>query len=158
MQVITSRFGVIEAAEGDVIRFPGGVIGFRKETAFVLIPHGASSYIAWLQSTSSPDVAFPVVSAHGFAGYPDVPLEPAADRAGLGGKSEELAVLAVLSAPSGQPATVNLLAPLVINSATRNGAQVFLEGSRFSTQELFSYPQDAQQVPPLPKSAAATSP
>lgn len=158
MQIITSRFGTIEAPEGDLIRFPTGVIGFRKETSFVLVPHGASSYIAWLQSTTSPEVAFPVVSAHGFAGYPDVPLELAADRAGLGGRSEDLAVLAVLSAPSGQPATVNLLAPLVINSATRTGAQVFLEGSRFSTQEIFSYPAEAQPVPPLPKSASTTSP
>src|SRR5690348_10655834 len=116
MHIDTSRFGTIEAAEGDLIRFPAGVIGFRKESRFVLIPHGSSSYIAWLQSVSTPNLAFPVVSAHGFPGYPDVPIETAADRAGLGGAAEELAVLAVLSAPPGQPATVNLLAPLVINA------------------------------------------
>jgi hypothetical protein len=32
---------------------------------------------------------------------------------------------------------VNLLAPLLINSRTRSGAQVFLDGSRYSTRELF---------------------
>jgi hypothetical protein len=28
-----------------------------------------------------------------------------------------------------------------VNAATRRGAQIFLEGSRFTTQELFALPQ-----------------
>jgi flagellar assembly factor FliW len=56
---------------------------------------------------------------------------------------DDFAVLAVLSAPRSQPATVNLLAPLLINSVTRRGAQVFLEGSRFTTRELFAIPAPA---------------
>jgi flagellar assembly factor FliW len=154
MHIDTSRFGTIEASDNDLIRFPGGVIGFRKETRFVLIPHGSSAFIAWLQSTTTPDLAFPVVSAHGFPGYPDVPLDVAADRAGIGGKHDDIALLAVLSAPHSQPATVNLLAPLLINAATRIGAQVFLEGSRFSTQELFGFPADPQQATSLPRAAS----
>ena len=141
MEIITTRFGRLEIRAEDVIRFPEGIIGFPLERTFVLIPHGSSPLIAWLQSTTSPALAFPVVSAHGLVReYPDVALDQVADRAGLGGEAEELALLAVLSAPREQPATVNLLAPLVVNAATRTGAQVFLEGSRFSTQELFAMP------------------
>jgi len=78
-----------------------------------------------------------------------------AEKAGIVGEEQEFAVLAVLSAPRGQPATVNLLAPLVINSVTRAGAQVFLEGSRFTTRELFVTPQPSQ--PPAPPAAETRS-
>lgn len=149
MEITTSRFGTITASPDDLIRFPRGIIGFRDERAFVLIPHGASTLIGWLQSTATPELAFPVVSAHGLVDeYPDVEIAKAAERAGIGGGDDELAVLAVMTAPLQQPATVNLLAPLIVNATTRTGAQVFLEGSRFSTQELFAMPRP--QVSSMP--------
>ena len=142
MEIQTSRFGKVSASESDMIRFPTGIIGFREEKAFVLIPHGDSTLVGWLQSAATPELAFPVVSAHGLVDeYPDVPIHQAAERAGLGGAEDELAVLAVMTAPLQQPATVNLLAPLIVNATTRTGAQVFLEGSRFTTQELFALPR-----------------
>ena len=143
MEIVTSRFGKLAASEKDFIRFPAGIIGFRAEKSFVLIPHGTSTLIGWLQSTTTPELAFPVVSAHGLVDeYPDVPIAQAAERAGIASGDDELAVLAVMTAPLQQPATVNLLAPLIVNATTRTGAQVFLEGSRFSTQELFALPRE----------------
>lgn len=144
MRIETTRFGVVEAAEDEIIRFRAGLIGFPAEKEYVLIPHGSSSMIAWLQSVTTPELAFPVASAHGFvADYPDIPLEPILRRADIGDALDDIAILAVLSAPRNQPATVNLLAPLVVSSRTREGAQIFLEGSRFSTRELFVVPRQA---------------
>ena len=144
MQIATTRFGSVEVPEENLIHFKSGIIGFPKEAKFALIPHGQSTLIAWLQSAQTPGLAFPVVSAHGLVlDYPDVPLEPVAEKAGLGGTSDDFAVLAVLCATQLQPATVNLLAPLLINSVTRQGAQVFLEGSRYTTRELFVLPKAA---------------
>lgn len=141
MQISTTRFGVVEVPEEVLIQFENGIIGFPRESKFALIPHAGSALIAWLQSVLTPALAFPVVSAHGLVvDYPDVALEPIAEKAGLAGDLDDFAVLAVLSAPRSQPATVNLLAPLLINSVTRRGAQVFLEGSRFTTRELFAIP------------------
>lgn len=157
MRIETTRFGVVEAAEEELISFRNGLIGFPAEKQYVLIPHGSSTVIAWLQSVTTPELAFPVASAHGFvADYPDVPLEPVAKRADLGDSLDDLALLAVLSAQRSQPATVNLLAPLVVNSRTREGAQVFLEGSRFSTRELFVLPKQvaASESPPAPAAGA----
>jgi flagellar assembly factor FliW len=145
MQIETTRFGRVDVKDAEQIHFPTGIIGFRDEKSFVLIPHGSSDLIGWLQSVQTPALAFPVVSAHGLVNeYPDVPIDQAAERAGVKGTADDLAVLAVLSAPLQQPATVNLLAPLIVNASTRVGAQVFLEGSRFSTQELFALPTEAQ--------------
>ena len=151
MQIETTRFGLVEVPEEVLIHFKSGIIGFPRESKFALIPHGDSGLIAWLQSAITPSLAFPVVSAHGLVvDYPDVALAPVAEKAGIGGEEQDFAVLAVLSAPRGLPATVNLMAPLLINSVTRVGAQVFLEGSRFSTRELFVTPQPSERPTPTP--------
>ena len=67
------------------------------------------------------------------------------EEAGLEGPEDALAVMVVLCALSGQPATVNLLAPIVVNATTRRGAQVILEGTRFTTREMFVLPQPARE-------------
>jgi flagellar assembly factor FliW len=145
MQINSQRFGVVEFDDDAVLNFPAGIIGFPREHSFALIPHQGSTFLAWLQSVTKPELAFPVVSAHYFLeSYPDIPVSPAAHAAGVQGTEDDFAVLAVLCAPIGQPATVNLLAPIVINSNTRMGAQVILDGSRFSTREIFVAPQAAR--------------
>jgi flagellar assembly factor FliW len=142
MQIVTTRFGLVEVPEEALIHLKSGIIGFPRESKFALIPHGDSTLIAWLQSAETPELAFPVVSAHGLVvDYPDVPLVAVAEKAGLGSEADDFAVLAVLSAPPALPATVNLLAPLLVNSVSKSGAQVFLEGSRFTTRELFVIPE-----------------
>ncbi|HEY8947085.1 MAG TPA: flagellar assembly protein FliW [Polyangiaceae bacterium] len=148
MNIQSRRFGSIEIDEENVLTFPQGIIGFPEESKFVLVPHNAGGFLAWLQSARSPDMALPVVSAHAFGDkYPDVPVEPAAHAAGLGPNLDDMAVLVVLCAPTGQPATVNLLAPIVVNVATRSGAQVILDGSRFTTRELFIRPPEPVEAP-----------
>ncbi|HET9960557.1 MAG TPA: flagellar assembly protein FliW, partial [Polyangiaceae bacterium] len=132
------RFGALEVGEDQLVDFPEGVVGFPQERRFFLVPHNSTGFLAWLHSATTPGLALPVVSAHAFGSrYPDVDLVQAAAAAGLGDDIEQLAVMVVLCAPPGQPATVNLLAPIVINVATNRGAQVILEGSRFTTRELF---------------------
>lgn len=158
MQIDTTRFGPVELSDEDLIHFEGGIIGFPKERQLVLIPHAGSTTIAWLQSATTPGLAFPVVSAHGLVSdYPDVDLGPLAEKVGLRAETDELAVLVVLCAPHHLPATVNLLAPILVDSETRRGAQVFLEGSRFTTRELFvTVPEaDGEQDSAEPKATAS---
>jgi len=143
MNIKSQRFGAIEVAEDQVINFAEGIIGFPEEKSFVLIPHNSAGFLAWLQSAKTPAVALPVVSAHAFGGrYPDVDVTEIAKAHGLGGPSEDVALMVVLCAPHNSPATVNLLAPILVNVATRRGAQVILEGSSFSTRELFVREQE----------------
>jgi len=146
------RFGSIEIDEGSVLQFSHGIIGFPEEREFVLIPHSTTGFLAWLQSVRTPGLALPVVSAHAFGEkYPDVPVEAAAEAAGVGSADDDVALMVVLCAPQGQPATVNLLAPIVVNATTRTGAQIVLDGSRFTTRELFI----RQAEPEAPKAQAA---
>jgi len=158
MNIESQRFGTLNINEAELLAFPAGVIGFPTEQHFALVPHHGSGYIAWLQSVSTPELAFPVVSAHAFGGqYPDVPVSGAAEEAGISGSEETLAVMVVLCALNGQPATVNLLAPIVVNATTRQGAQVILEGTKYSTREFFVLPDAAQNKAPANGDQAATS-
>ncbi len=143
MNITSQRFGAIEVEEEQVLSFAEGIIGFPEEKSFVLVPHNSAGFLAWLQSTRSPAVALPVVSAHAFGSrYPDVEVTALATQHGLGNVSEDVALMVVLCAQRGQPATVNLLAPILVNAQTRKGAQVILEGSTFSTRELFVREQE----------------
>ena len=152
MNISSQRFGALEIGEEQVLQFPEGIIGFPNEREFVLIPHNSTGFLAWLQSTRSPAIALPVVSAHAFGSkYPDVSIEAEAKALGL--DEDDVALMVVLSAPQGQPATVNLLAPILVNVTTRRGAQIILDGSRFSTRELFI----REQEPELPKPAQAAA-
>ena len=153
MWIESERFGSIEVSPNEIIRFPAGIVGFPDEKAFILVRHGRSSIVGWMQSIETPDLAFPVVSAHGFGSrYPDVEMDEPARTAGVWDDGAELAVLAVLSAPRKGPATVNLMAPIIVNAATRVGAQVMLDGTRYTTRELYVIPQenDCETLPAPP--------
>jgi len=158
MNIESQRFGTLDINEEELLTFPAGVIGFPSEQRFALVPHHGSGYIAWLQSVATPGLAFPVVSAHAFGDkYPDVPVAQAAKDAGIDGDDETLAVMVVLCALANQPATVNLLAPIVVNATTRKGAQVILEGTRYSTREFFAVPDAAANQAPANGNQPATS-
>jgi len=144
MQIESTRFGTLEVGDDRVIRFPRGLLAFPEEHEFVLVQHRGSSAIAWLQSSKTPSLALPVVSAQALAnGYPDVPLADAARRAGLDGQEDDLAALVVLSAGEGTPATVNLAAPILVDASRWTGVQAILEGTNFSTREMFAMSDEA---------------
>ncbi len=157
MMVNTRRFGEIEIEPREVLHFPVGIAGFPDERAFILVRTKETGTIAWLQSVRTPSLALPLVSAHAFgSSYPDVPFLPIAERAGIGSNLDEMAMMVVLSAPEGQPATVNLLAPIVVNTETRVGGQLFLEGTSFGTREFFAIPEANREAAPSPMMSAAT--
>lgn len=149
MIVQSDRFGSIDVDAQDILSFSRGIIGFADETEFVLVRTNNSTAVGWLQSVATPRMALPVVSAHVLLPkYPDVDIESYAEAAGLGQNLDDFAVLVVLNAPPGIPATVNLVAPIIVNAVTRRGAQLLLEGSRFTTREIFMLPAKQEIAAP----------
>jgi len=147
MHIESTRFGKLDIDERKVIAFPKGLIGFPEEQSFVMVHSKSTDTVAWLQSTRTPNLALPVVSVHQFApNYPDVPLDAAAERAGLDGSPEDMAALVVLCATPGVPATVNLQAPIIVDAANWTGVQTILEGTKYTTREVFVVPVAATQA------------
>jgi flagellar assembly factor FliW len=158
MIIQSDRFGSIDVDAQEILSFPRGIIGFADERQFVLVRTNKNSAIGWLQSATTPNMALPVVSAHVLVPkYPDVDILSYSEAAGLGESIEELAVLVVLNAPPGVPATVNLVAPIIVNATTRKGAQLLLEGSRFTTREIFMLPAQHDSAAQSDVQAATTA-
>ena len=54
MQIATSRFGVLDALEEQIIEVQGGLLGFPDATRYVRIPVVDAEGWLWLQSTDDP--------------------------------------------------------------------------------------------------------
>lgn len=157
MIVNSTRFGMIQSPPENLIHFAEGLIGMPAERDFVFVGFRDSEHIAWLQSVASPAVALPVVSAHAFSPrYPDFPLEEYAKANGMHGDSSSFAVVVVLTPHPGGVGMVNLVAPIVIDSERRIGAQFMAHETKFSTRELLFLPESDEN--PSPELSADDAP
>ena len=138
MEIAGTRFGTIEFDEQGAIWMPDGLHGFASERRFIFLEPPSGGQVAWLQSITTPELAFPVLAADAFgAGYPDPSPRVLANEARiLRTPSDEVAVLVVLAARRGAPRIANLLAPIVVNVDTRTAAQVLLDRDVYSAATL----------------------
>jgi flagellar assembly factor FliW len=159
---IKARFSGTDMADvegSSLLTFPEGLLGLPDEQGFLLLQHRNSEHIAWLQSTKTPSLALPVVSWHVFGPRSlTTELLQAIDEAHPGEGIESLVVMVTLCAPSGQPATVNLVAPIIVNTTTRRAVQVILKGAPYSTRELFVVPGASLEPASVPAPELAQPP
>jgi flagellar assembly factor FliW len=136
VRVVTERFGELEVAESDLLRFSQGVPGFEHLKEFFLLPVPGNPLFVWLQAVQDPAVAFLLVDPFPF--FPDyaVELGESETRFLEASGPEELAVYAVTTIPPEgvREMTANLLAPVVLNLRARLGLQTILDGSGYSTR------------------------
>ena len=132
MQVNTTRFGIIEVAEKELINFPWGVPGFEELKGYVLLEYKNGPF-QWLQSVEDPRVAF-VVCAPDFLGL--VYTAPDAKKKLIKlDKDEDLVFLNIVSFDREKRAVrFHIKSPLLFNVAARIGYQWTME-----TDELKGY-------------------
>ena len=122
MQVPTTRFGTIEVDESKVITFEEGLPGLGRASKFIVLPHkpahGLQSPFPWL------------ADPHYSPTIPGLALAKLA----ITNVSEQGRIYAVVTVPRSNPegATINLVAPLLVNKLTRRALQVVLQQERFS--------------------------
>ena len=129
----TTKFGEIDIDENLIFDFVEPVIGYDHLKKYVLVEHSESSSFRWLQSVEDLDLAFPVTSPAFFdIDYQfEIPTEKA-ERIDLH-SVESLISLNIVSIPASNPrkATINLLAPIIINAANKQGMQIILSNSNY---------------------------
>ena len=132
MVMNTRLFGEVTIDDNKMIHFPGGIVGFPDLQDFALIhdtEQGENGGIHWMQSVQEPNFAMPVIDP--LRVKPD--YNPEADDELLSTIGEivedELLILVTITVPSDlTKMTVNLMAPFVINVATRKACQVIVDG------------------------------
>ena len=144
MNILTTRFGLIQACETDVILIPEGLLGFRSFTHYIQIPDPVVHGLSWLQSLTAPELAFGLVAPPLAVGDYRVELRQG-DRTALELEDERGALIyVILNRGEGGGLTVNLQGPLVFNPVRRLGRQLVLTSSRYPVR----YPLDTCSTAP----------
>lgn len=132
MKAETNYFGTIEIADDKVIKLEKGMIGFPDLKNFALIfdeeKGREESKIMWLQNLDDGDFAFPVMMPYTVKDdyKPTVNEEILSPLGEL--NDDNTFILVTVTVPKNpKDFTVNLKAPIVINTDTNKGAQVIAE-------------------------------
>ncbi len=136
LTVKSSRFGEVEVPADRVITLPQGMIGFPQLRRYVLIRHREDSPFFWLQSLEASELAFVVVNPLIFDPQYKFTLSNAETKLLAVEDPSQIQVWVVVTIPAGKPdqMTANLKAPLVINLANRQAAQIILDDAKYSVQ------------------------
>lgn len=128
MFIETDYFGKIEVKEDETISFVSEVPGFPDSKTFVLIPYGADLPFWSLQSVEDAACAFVVTNPFWHkADYAFELTDGAKEQLGIG-EAEHVSVYAIVTLREPFDAsTLNLKAPIVIETKERRGKQVILD-------------------------------
>lgn len=134
MELETKFFGKLEYGEDEVLKFPVGLLGFEDCKSFVPIenPDGGGVF-KWLQSVERPELAFVVMNPFFVMADYEFDIPEAVVKVLQLERPEEAAVFAVVKIPDDlSKMTVNLRAPIVINTRNKRATQVVLDDDRYS--------------------------
>ena len=136
MTIETKLFGKISVDESKLISFPQGIIGFPELKDFLLIHDGdGNGNIKWMQSIQEPAFAMPVVDPLTIIPEynPDIEdelLKPLGEIT-----PDNMLVIVTITVPKDiEKMTVNLKAPMIINSETRKAAQLIIEDEKYQVK------------------------
>ncbi|WP_016837987.1 flagellar assembly protein FliW [Ureibacillus thermosphaericus] len=142
MQIHTKFLGEVEIQEEEVITLTSGLLGLEEYKKYVLLPLDKDSPLAIFQSIEESQIGF--VVAYPFAFKKDYAFDISeVDRKELQVEKEEDVIaysIVTLKEPF-EESTLNLLAPIVINSVKKCGKQIVLQDNqayplRFPIAEL----------------------
>lgn len=145
-KVNTLRFGEVEVAEDKVVHFADGIPAFEDEHEFVIVPYDEESPYVFLQSLTTPDLAFLMTVP--FIFFPEYEFEiddENQNKLELT-KQEDMVVYTLLTINGGKvkDMTANLMAPVVLNTANMQARQVVLDRSSYTTKHRL-FPENKEE-------------
>lgn len=135
MLIQSTRFGEIEVSNQDLLSFPDGLPGFLDEKKFAFLPQGQDNPFALLQSAISPDLAFVIVEPFTF--FSDYSFQLSDDfvqELKLSKENPPQIFNIVTIKENLENATINLLAPIIVNWQTKTAQQIILEKTEYITR------------------------
>jgi flagellar assembly factor FliW len=145
VKINTDRFGEIAIEEKDLLNLPNGLLGFADSKRFVILDHSPESPFKWLQSVDEPALAFVVIDPLLLIDdYPMDKVRSLLEKEGFTPENIAVAVLATVP-PAPQPITINLLAPIAFDSDKREGAQIILHDSQYTTRHILASDEDEDE-------------
>ncbi len=134
MIIETSRFGQLEVDPDRLINFEDGILGFPSQREYALVQTGEGSGFYWLQSVSTPDLAFVVCDPRLFVADYRVPVK-LEELECIGLCDPDNAQVFIIVNKVGDLLTGNFQGPLVVNVVNRCARQLVLSDKRHSTRQ-----------------------
>ena len=140
IKVDTRYFGEIMIEEEKVLHFEQGIPGFDEYKEYTILydsEEDGEPFISWQQCITEKGLAFPVVSPFRVAEeYSPIVEDALLERLGEF-TEEDLVILLMATVPAdAKKATVNMKAPIIINTKNRQAMQVIVENEDY----LVKYP------------------
>jgi flagellar assembly factor FliW len=144
-QLVTTHFGSVDFEPEAVIEFPLGLPAFETETRFLAIEQASTAPVVFLQSLQTPDLVFMtlpaalVVPSYEFAPSAEdlatIGIDPGSPPA-----PAKILHLVVVTVSEDRRATVNLMAPLLLNWEKRLAIQSLQPWTGYSHQHPLPAP------------------
>lgn len=127
MLLNTIRFGKINIDDRSVLSFPNGIYGFTELTKFAIVNCKETMPIYWLQSVEEGDVSLPVIDPFIIKHDYVIDVDDKELKAIKVEQEEDVIVYNVVVMPKDiSKITVNLVAPILINTKNNLAKQVIL--------------------------------
>ena len=138
MEIETTRFGLVEIDDREIIDFPGGLVGFEDCRRFTLIDDASrGGALFWLQSVDRPGLAFAICDPQMFVQDYHFVVKPQ-ELQNLGLTDPADARILVIVNKIGRTLTANMRGPLVINRRTMQGKQLVLPDKKHNSRQVLS--------------------
>jgi len=136
MLLQTKHFGKIEIAEESILKFDSGLPGFEQLREFTMIgSEDEASPFRWLQCVNEPQMAFAIANPFLIVKDYDFELSDEAANKLKIEKGEDIAVYVIVVVPEElEKISMNLKAPLIINSRNKMGAQIILDTDKYTVR------------------------
>lgn len=139
-EIETRYFGTVGIEEEKIIHFPAGIPGFEEYKEYTIIYDIDSEeepFFSWLQCVTEKGLAFPIVNPFRVVEdynptVEDALLEPLGEFT-----PEDLAVFLLATVPGDvKKASVNMKAPLLINTKNRQAMQIIAENEDYEIKHM----------------------
>lgn len=144
MKIQTAYMNDIEINEAEIIHFQHGLPGFEEERQFILLSISNDSIYQVLQSINTKEIAFIVASPFITIKDYNFELDEATVESLQINDEREVAVLGIVTLKETlASSTINLKAPIVLNTTNKQAKQVILDNSTFTIHQPLSNPKEA---------------
>ena len=132
--IFKTKLGEMDLSEKEIITFEEGIPGFDHLRKFAIVSVARTEPIKWLVSLEDKDVALPIIDPWivrldyhvdiSEKDVQDLDIE----------KDEDVSVWCVVVIPKDKPddATINLLAPIVVNMKNGKAKQIIMETDEYT--------------------------
>ncbi|RHW39935.1 flagellar assembly protein FliW [Lysinibacillus yapensis] len=139
MNIKTAYMGEISINPSHILSFEHGIPGFEDEKSFIMLPVEENSIFQVLQSVKTEGLAFIITSPYAVIANYNFNLDEATVHALEIKDEKEVAVFGIVSLKDKlENSTINLKAPVVLNTVNNKAKQVIVDNDRYEIRHKLS--------------------